>query len=104
MSRTATKGPLIPCPTGGQCSKLYFEKHGWPTAHHTWGYGVKKAFKNEPVFSEKLYRCCTHSDCHLPINGNEADMINRWLGVSAKEIVVEIDDDFLNALEKAFDG
>lgn len=93
---------LSSCPTDGRCRELMFDKHGIDKRGLDFGPGTKTALKDEPVFSELRYKCC--SDCHLPVNQQEAARINRWLGVSASEIVLELDDDFLNALEKAFDG
>lgn len=79
-----------------------FDKNGIDKRGLDFGPGIKTALKDEPVFAELKYKCCSH--CHLAVNQQEAARINRWLGVSASEIVIDIDDDFLDALEKAFDG
>lgn len=56
----------------------YFPPHGIKTA-------VKFHHGNVPDI--KHYKCCTQ--CHLPLNGNEAGKINAWLGYESEKVIVD---------------
>lgn len=81
-------GYVFPCKTNGRCRQLLLEK-AFP---NTWiersvTYGTKR------IFGVK-FKCCTQ--CHLPVSKREAEWLNKELGYSLSDIV--IDPTFLDLL------
>lgn len=89
--------PVVACENNGQCRFLYFEKWGLNT-DLPFGYGENFVTVDG---TKHKYVCCTH--CHKAKNPGEAARINGKIGASAQDIVLDLDDDFLNALDRALD-
>ena len=89
--------PLVACETDGQCRKNYHIKWGLSTDHQ-FGYGIGSVNLHG---YRHTFRCCTM--CHRPADKTEAARINDVLGLSATDIKLELDDDFLNALDRALE-
>ena len=89
---------LASCVYSGKCREIMFEKYGIST-DNMGPNGINYVMHNGKRLN---YECCTQ--CHAPVNSHEAARINGLLGLSAKDIKLDLDDDFLLALDKVFDG
>lgn len=89
---------IFPCKTNGRCRQLYFEDMGFKWVTYSHDYGTVHIFSDSKhgawVNKVAQFKCCTK--CHLPINQAEATRINKELGLTLAEVV--IDDDFMELL------
>lgn len=79
------KDYIFPCENQGECRAILLHDELGILIEHREGYRSVKGIK---------FRCCTQ--CHLPIHSKEATRLNKLLGRSLEDVV--IDPDFLELL------
>lgn len=89
------------CENYGTCRVLMLEEQGVPMnpmIEMRPGTMTATKFYDDNVPAIIHYHNCT--GCKKPITQMEADRVNRFLGMSAADIVVELDNGFLAALDE----
>jgi|SRR5213595_2204003 len=86
-------GYLFPCPTKGRCARIAFEEVDWEWDDSYPSFGNFN-IRDEEGKSLFYFKCCTN--CHKPLNQEQATKVNAFLGNTLEEL--KIDDDFLELL------